>query len=611
MRGLAVVAVYSYADKDALHVRMADNGVRIGPPAPKDSYLDIDAILAAAKSSGADAIHPGYGFLAENAEFAEAVEKAGLVFVGPPAASIRAMGDKAASKKIARKAGVPVVPGYDGDDQSDAHLAKEASAIGFPVMIKASAGGGGRGMRRVAGARDFPDALASARREAESAFGDGRLLLEKALDGARHVEVQVLCDAHGHGVHLGERDCSVQRRNQKVIEEAPAPGLPEETRTAMGEAALTLARAIGYVNAGTVEFLLDRDGTFYFLEMNTRIQVEHPVTECITGRDLVALQLAIASGEKLPFAQRDVTFSGHAIEARLCAEDAGRDFAPQSGRIARFEAPEALRVDSGIATGAEVSPHYDSLLAKLVAHGATREEARRRLIAGLRETAMLGLHTNRDFLIAILESRDFAEARLDTAMLARVTYAGEPDLESAHASLAALILEGGGSWRSTGSARALIRLAQGESHRMITVESGAIAGLRIEQIDCAAGLARVADGGVRSRARFAVDGVHIHVDWQGRGARFEDTTYAPAPSKDASDGAVRAPMAGRVASVLATPGARVEKGTLLLTLEAMKMEHEIRAPCDGEALEITVALGDQVAARQLLIRIAPEGDPRN
>src|SRR5579864_4418932 len=378
--GYGVVAVYSDADRDALHVREADEAVRIGEALPAQSYLNIGAIIAAAKSSGADAVHPGYGFLAENEDFAQACREAGLVFIGPSPDAIRAMGNKAGAKEIMQKAGVPCVPGYQGADQGDAVMSAEADKIGFPVMIKAVAGGGGRGMRLVADAGSFADALRSARSEAKAAFGDGTVIIERAIENPRHIEIQVFGDRHGNAIHLGERDCSVQRRHQKLIEEAPSPAVTPELRAKMGEVAVAAVKALRYEGAGTLEFLLDASGEFYFMEMNTRLQVEHPVTEAITGLDLVELQLRVAAGEPLGLAQDDITFSGHAIEVRLCSEDPVRDFMPQSGRMALWQMPETIRVEHALLSGSGIPPFYDSMIAKLIAVGLSREEARSRLI---------------------------------------------------------------------------------------------------------------------------------------------------------------------------------------------------------------------------------------
>ncbi len=443
--GYRTVAVHSDADRDAPHVSFADEAIRIGPPPIGESYLSIDRILEAAHTSGADAVHPGYGFLSENEAFATACEKAGLVFIGPPPAAIAAMGNKAAAKRRMIDAGVPCVPGYQGADQSDAHLERESRKIGLPVMVKAAAGGGGRGMRLVEQDGDLLDAIRMARTEAASAFGSGELILEKAVTDARHVEIQVFADNHGNVIHLGERDCSVQRRHQKVIEEAPSLAVNADLRARMGAAAVAAARTIGYRGAGTVEFLLGSDGAFYFLEMNTRLQVEHPVTEAITGLDLVEWQLRVARGEALPLEQDQVQLEGHAIEVRLYAEDAYADFLPQTGQIDvwRPASGPGVRTDHGMKDGLAISPFYDPMIAKVIAHGATREEARRRLIKALRDTVVLGPTTNRHFLIRLLEHPEFAAGKTTTAFLTRHVFAA-PEITDRHWKLAASLL-----WRQS------------------------------------------------------------------------------------------------------------------------------------------------------------------
>src|SRR5215204_1277319 len=415
--GFGVVAVYSDADRESLHVREADSAVRIGEALSAQSYLRIDAIIAAAKTSGASAIHPGYGFLAENEDFAQACRDAGLVFIGPSPEAIRAMGNKAGAKDIMQKAGVPCVPGYPGADQSDAVMLAEAKKIGFPVMIKAVAGGGGRGMRLVPDAAAFPDALRSARSEAQGAFGDPTVILERAIVDPRHIEIQVLGDRYGNAIHLGERDCSVQRRHQKLIEEAPSPKVTLELRARMGAVAVAAVKSIGYEGAGTLEFLLDPGGEFYFMEMNTRLQVEHPITEAITGLDLVELQLRIAAGEPFGLRQEDVKISGHAIEVRLCSEDAGHDFMPQSGTMALWQMPDGVRVEHALQSGSEISPFYDSMIAKIISHGADRSEARGRLICGLEQTTAFGVTTNQGFLISCLRHPGFAGGEATTAFI--------------------------------------------------------------------------------------------------------------------------------------------------------------------------------------------------
>src|SRR5260221_10223750 len=440
--GYGVVAVYSDADAGALHVREADQAIRIGEALPAQSYLRLDAIIAAAKASGADAVHPGYGFLAENEDFAQACRDAGLVFIGPSPDAIKAMGNKAGAKAIMQAAGVPCVPGYQGTDQSDAAMLAEATKIGFPVMIKAMAGGGGRGMRQVADAAAFPDALRGARSEAQGAFGDAGVILERAIHDPRHIEIQVFGDRYGHAVHLGERDCSVQRRHQKLIEEAPSPAVSPELRARMGAIAVAAIKSIGYEGAGTLEFLLDKTGEFYFMEMNTRLQVEHPVTEAITGLDLVELQLRVAAGEPLGLRQEEIKFAGHAIEVRLCSEDAANDFMPQSGRMALWQMPDQPRVEQALQSGSEIPPFYDSMIAKLISHGATRDEARRRLICGLERTVAFGVTTNQAFLAACLRHPAFASGEATTAFIAKYRddlLARRKDAAS-EAALAALLL---------------------------------------------------------------------------------------------------------------------------------------------------------------------------
>src|ERR1700742_1783596 len=415
--GYGVVAVYSDDDRDAVHVREADAAVRIGEARPADSYLNIEAIIAAAKVSGAGAVHPGYGSLAENEDFAGACRAAGLVFIGPSPEAIRMMGNKAEAKAIMQKAGVPVVPGYQGADQGDAAMLNEANRIGFPVMIKAVAGGGGRGMRLVTDAVSFADALRSARSEAKAAFGDDTVILERAIRNPRHIEIQVFGDRYGNAIHLGERDCSVQRRHQKLIEEAPSPAVSPKLRQRMGEVAVAAVRSLRYEGAGTLEFLLDERGEFYFMEMNTRLQVEHPVTEAITGLDLVELQLRVAAGEPLGLVQEQVKFSGHAIEVRLCSEDANRDFMPQSGRMARWQMAENVRVEHALQSGSEIPPFYDSMIAKIIASGSNREEVRSRLICGLEQVVAFGVTTNQAFLMACLRHPVFAKGEATTAFI--------------------------------------------------------------------------------------------------------------------------------------------------------------------------------------------------
>jgi len=637
--GYRTVAVHSDADAGAPHVRQADEAVRIGPPPAAESYLDIDALVAAARLSGADAVHPGYGFLSENAAFAEACTAAGLVFIGPPAAAIRAMGNKARAKALMIAAGVSCVPGYQGADQSDAALEAAAGRIGFPLMVKAAAGGGGRGMRLVARPDDLSKAIARARSEAANAFGSGELILEKAVADARHIEIQVFADRHGGVIHLGERDCSIQRRHQKVIEEAPSPAVSTELRARMGEAAVAAARAIDYVGAGTVEFLLDAAGHFYFLEMNTRLQVEHPVTEAITGLDLVAWQLRIAAGERLPLDQHEVRFDGHAIEARLYAEDPHRAFLPQAGTVVDWRPAAGLgvRVDHGLVPGQAVSPYYDPMLAKVIAHGANRDEARRRLIAALEDTVILGLDTNRGFLLSLLRHPGFVAGEATTAFI-ETHFAASSDAmrrktpDARMLALAAVLLledahpPGPAPWSSTGTAAWPLRLTVGDGHHAadvvaigpgryaVTLAPAAVAPatvapatVEVAILDRGRGSVRFSAQGLEQTARFAFRDGALHLDLGGVTATFRETARE-AVAAARRDGSARlvAPMNGAIVAVLARAGDRVAKGQRIVVLEAMKMQHEIAAERDGTVAQIAVKPGDQVATRQLLAVLAAE-----
>ena len=596
--GYRTVAVYSDADREAPHVSYADEAVRIGPPPVGESYLDVGRVLEAAKSSGADAVHPGYGFLSENAGFAAACEGAGLVFIGPPPAAIAAMGNKAAAKRRMIEAGVPCVPGYQGADQSDATLGKEALAIGLPVMVKAAAGGGGRGMRLVERREDLVEAIRTARTEAESAFGSGELILEKAVVDARHVEIQVFADAHGNVIHLGERDCSVQRRHQKVVEEAPSPAVDADLRARMGAAAVAAARAIGYRGAGTVEFLLGGDGAFYFLEMNTRLQVEHPVTEAITGQDLVAWQLKVAAGEALPLRQDQVAFSGHAIEVRLYAEDAYGGFLPQTGRIDAWRPATGVgvRIDHGMKDGLAISPWYDPMIAKVIAHGATREEARARLVLALRETVVLGPTTNRHFLVRLLEHPAFAAGEATTAFLGRHAFPG-PAISDAHWQAAAVLLWRAAAerwpaplrgWRNSNPEPTPVRLAAGGQERLLLVSG---------------------DEPVPASVRHVVDGDDIVVDLDAFTVRFTDRTWAPpAAAAAGSDGTLRAPMDGRIVAIKVAAGDTVARGQTLVVLEAMKIQHQLKAGLDARIESVAVTEGQQVSNRTVLVTMAATVD---
>ncbi len=631
--GLRTVAVYSQADANAPHVRLADKAVLIGPGPVGESYLRPDTIIAAARESGAEAIHPGYGFLSENAGFARSVEEAGLVFVGPPVNAIEVMGDKAVAKRAMIAAGVPCVPGYEGLDQSAAVFVAEAARIGFPVMVKASAGGGGRGMRLVERSDDLPEALARARAEARSAFGSDVLILEKAVQRPRHVEIQVFADAHGNVIHLGERDCSVQRRHQKVVEEAPSPAVSPELRARMGAAAVEAARAVDYRGAGTVEFLLDASGDFYFLEMNTRLQVEHPVTELVTGLDLVALQLAVAQGEPLPLRQEDVRISGHAIEVRLYAEDPAAGFLPVTGRIDlwRPASGEGVRIDAGIATGQEISPFYDPMLAKVIAHGPTREVARRRLIGALEESAVLGLTTNTGFLIDILGRDDFASGRATTAFIGDNYPQGYPresaDSETlamaaavllylqSRAALAASTLSDDSliGFQSAAPLPVRLDLTEGEAlHRLTAVPEGrgwVVTGdgwrHAVQVLGCADHEAELLCEGARHRAVFhqGSDGT-LGFAFGARRLRLSPHRPWEQAAGGAGSGRVTAPMPGLVVDVMVVDGQSVEAGAPLAVLEAMKMQHTIKAAVSGTVTELRIAKGQQLAAGALMIVIA-------
>ncbi len=616
--GYGVVAVHSDADADAEHVRMADEAVCIGGAAPSQSYLRIDAIIAAAQATRADAIHPGYGFLAENPALPEACEAAGIVFIGPGAEAIRSMGDKAGAKALMIAAGVPCVPGYQGEDQSEARLLDEARKIGFPVMIKATAGGGGRGMRLVADEASFPGHLKSAKSEARSAFGNDIVLLEKAIVDPRHVEIQVMADRHGNAIHLGERDCSVQRRHQKVIEEAPSPAVSPELRARMGQASIDAVKAIGYVGAGTFEYLLDAQGGFYFMEMNTRLQVEHPVTEAISGLDLVELQLRVAAGEVLPLAQEDVTFAGHAIEVRLCAEDPAEDFMPQSGTLALWEPSPHIRVDHGLRTGSEVPPYYDSMIAKLVAHGSSRDDARRRLIAALGDTVAMGLRTNRDFLGDCLAHPVFAAGEATTAFIGAhgaELHAAAQGHEARAAMIAAGILRAGPGMRLTHGYPTPLRLKRREAERQPMVRALRDGLVRVEMAGADPVEMRVVarDGtrvdleidGARCRAVLLARQGGVTLQMEGRCHDFDDLTFAPAviAAAAAGDGKVRASTNGNVVSVDVAVGDLIEAGQKLVVVEAMKMEHSHASGVAGKVTAVSVTCGMQISTHDVLVEI--------
>jgi geranyl-CoA carboxylase alpha subunit len=614
--GLRTIAVYSDADRDALHVRAADTAAHIGAAAPRESYLNSTAIIAAAKQTSADAVHPGYGFLAENADFAQAVLDAGLVWVGPPPSVIRQMGDKVLAKRIAREAGVPTIPGAEPADQSNAALIAVAVPIGFPLMVKATAGGGGRGMRLVRQQSELAAALDAARSEAQHAFGNGRLLLERALESARHIEMQVFADAHGNVLHLGERDCSVQRRHQKLIEESPSPAVDAALREKMGAAAVALAKAVNYVGAGTIEFLLGADGAFYFMEMNTRLQVEHPVTEAITGIDLVEWQLRVARGEHFTRQQFDIRFSGHAIEARLCAEDPARDFLPQSGRIALWAPADSVRVDHALETGAAISPYYDSMIAKVIARGATRDEARARLARALDDTVALGVATNKAFLAAVLRDEEFAAQGTTTDFLARRFAHMEPAApDPTTLAIAAALCAANarfGAWTSWSSNPARTMLAKfgerdvalrhsDDAYRVQVGQTEIV--LRVVSLDSAR--ARIVIDGAEEIVPFVIEGETIHLARAGQSFSLENTTHAPPARRAAaaSDGRLLAPMNGRVVAVNTKAGETAEAGRALVVLEAMKMEHALSVPHAVRIKAVHVAQGVQVAPGQLLVEL--------
>jgi len=632
--GVRTVAVYSDADRNARHVKLADEARRIGPPAAAESYLNGDAILEAARACGAQAIHPGYGFLAENAAFAQACRRAKLVFIGPSPEAIAAMGDKSAAKRLMEKAAVPLVPGYHGENQDSAFLEKEAARIAYPVLIKPCAGGGGKGMRIVEEKKSFVSMLEGARREAKSAFGDDRVLLERYLRQPRHIEVQVFGDVQGNAVHLFERDCSVQRRHQKVLEEAPAPGMTPERRRAMGEAALAAARAIGYSGAGTVEFIAEQDGRFYFMEMNTRLQVEHPVTEMITGLDLVEWQLRVAAGERLPLLQDELTFSGHAIEARIYAEDPERDFLPATGKLLHLAFPadtRDVRIDTGVEAGGEITPWYDPMIAKLVVRGPDRETALARLGRALAETEIAGVTTNVAFLRRVVASRAFAAAELDTGLIDRnraelfPPRAPVPDEMLAAATFAELSAEEQAAreqaaasgdphspwhrvdgWRLNEESHHDFVFMDGEARHPVRVRftddgERLLIGARDYRIE-GDGLVISLDG--RSfKARAVRDGSHWHVFYNGDYRRLALREELQAPQDAGAGGSLAAPMPGKVIQVMVEAGARVKKGEPLLILEAMKMEHTITAPADGVVKLINFAAGEQVLEGAELITL--------
>jgi len=643
--GIRTVAVYSTPDAQAAHVMACDEAVALGGEAARDSYLRADLILAAAQATGAQAVHPGYGFLSENEAFAQACADAGIAFIGPPPAAIAAMGSKAAAKSLMAKAGVPLVPGYHGDDNSPALLADEAGRIGYPVLIKASAGGGGRGMRRVDRAEDFAEALASCQREAQASFGDAHVLVERYVTRPRHIEIQVFADSLGHCVHLFERDCSVQRRHQKVLEESPAPGLSPERRAEMGAAAVSAAQAVGYVGAGTVEFIAeevnDGDLRFYFMEMNTRLQVEHPVTEAVTGLDLVEWQLRVAAGQPLPLQQHQLAIHGHAIEARICAENPDAGFLPATGALDVLRWPAhvafergAVRVDAGVREGDAISPHYDSMIAKLIVHGDTRAQALARLDAALGATRIVGVANNVAFLRRVVQGTAFSTADLDTALIERErdTLLNQPPLalEIVAAGVVAQALADEAEatpaaadhspwaqrdgWRLHGG-------AQRHFHIEHAGQTPEVALLRSHggQLSLRAGhhtwpLTVRALGGGRHDVQLGARRLQLEVHAQGERVavfapegqavlkRVDDIAHAGDGAADT--GRLAAPMPGKVVALLARAGDQVSKGQALAVMEAMKMEHTLHAPRDGVVAELLYAVGDQVAEGGELLRLA-------
>jgi 3-methylcrotonyl-CoA carboxylase alpha subunit len=636
--GIATVAVYSEADRAALHFELADEGWPIGPAPARESYLNIEAIIDAGRRSGAEAVHPGYGFLSENADFVEACEAAGLVFIGPPASAMRAMGSKAAAKDLMQRCGVPLVPGYQGEDQNPARLIEEAERVGFPVLIKASAGGGGRGMRIVGSGAEFASALAGAKREAANAFGDDRVLIEKYLPSSHHIEVQIFADAKGNAIHLFERDCSIQRRYQKVLEEAPAPGLDPERRSAMGKAAVAAARAVGYVGAGTVEFITDLDN-FYFIEMNTRLQVEHPVTEAVTGLDLVEWQIRIAAGEALPLGQRDLVLNGHAIEARLYAEDPERDFLPQTGVLhgLRFPPAKIARVDTGVRQGDVVTPFYDPMIAKIIVWGGDRPMALDRLRRALAETAVLGVQTNLGLLVRVAGHPEFAAAEIDTGFIGRYRDAllsgrGPASDEALAAAALARLHELAVStqaaaarsgdanspwasidgWRLNGEAhqelgfhdgtgeRTIIAIAQGRNW-LIEISGKKVRGSAERRPD---GTLSIVLDGVRGFVTVLARRPETMVLVGGEHWRLVETDpLAVRESEDPTAGRLTAPMPGRLTRLMVGGGDNVRRGEPLMIIEAMKMEHTVAAPADGTVEAVRYTVGDLVEEGAELISL--------
>jgi 3-methylcrotonyl-CoA carboxylase alpha subunit len=641
--GIATVAVYSDADAHALHVRTADEARPIGPAPARESYLHIQRILAAAQACGAQAVHPGYGFLSENGDFAEACEKAGLTFVGPPASAIRAMGSKANAKKLMRKASVPIVPGYWGTRQTPAQLQAEAGKIGYPLLIKASAGGGGKGMRVVEREEEFAAALGACQREAAASFGDDEVLLEKYLTRPRHIEIQIFADRHGNCVHLFERDCSMQRRHQKVLEEAPAPALTEERRRQMGQAAIAAAQAVGYIGAGTVEFIVDQEGRFHFMEMNTRLQVEHPVTELVTGLDLVEWQLRIAAGERLPLGQAQLSIRGHAIEARLYAEDPAKGFLPSTGKLIHLRTPEPsphIRIDAGVETGDEITPYYDPMIAKLIVWDETREQARQRLALALAACEIVGVSTNVSFLARLVAFPAYAEGKLDTGLIERERTALLSDRDEAPddavlvAALALLLGERDEAltqarqdshphspwhrregWRLNGRASRSVAFRAGETEHAVEVTyRGGSFLLRLGERETAASgewngpsRLRVNLGGRRFTATTVAADERITVFIRGqRHCLARVNPFQNAAEETGGPNGLSAPMPGRVVAHLAEAGRAVARGTPLILMESMKMELTIVAPLPGTVRGFPFAVGALVAEGVKLVDFVPQ-----
>ena len=641
--GIRTVAVYSDADADAKHVAVCDEAVRIGPAAAKESYLLGEKIIELALACGAQAIHPGYGFLSENSDFAQACAEHGLVFIGPPAAAIRAMGSKSAAKSLMETAHVPLVPGYHGENQDADFLHAQADQIGYPVLLKASAGGGGKGMRVIEQSADFKEALASCKREAINSFGDDKVLAEKYLQRPRHIEIQVFADTHGNCVYLFERDCSVQRRHQKVLEEAPAPGLSEARRRAMGEAAVAAAKAVGYVGAGTVEFIVNQDGSFYFMEMNTRLQVEHPVTEMITATDLVEWQLRVAAGEKLPLLQSELRIHGHAIEARVYAENPEKGFLPSIGTLRHLRTPAAVqfergndsgndpaafRIDSGVREGDTISPFYDPMIAKLIVWGKDREEALARMAQALAQYQIVGLSSNLAFLARLIGSTAFATADLDTGLIERnqeQLFPPPPAPALATLALASAALlnserssgsdpwQSSQGWRMNSQLQRRLQFTQEQDSHVVQL-SYLADGWEIACDGAQHRLNLVSQQGPELVLRLGAstvsgtvvrDGEHFHVFSQGVHSVFHYLdALAHAGEAEAEGGRLTAPMPGKIVAVLVTTGQSVTKGSALLIMEAMKMEHTISAPHDGIIAEVLYAVGDQVGEGAQLLAFA-------